>query len=204
MAPNGTMGWTCGKDEFFGMVLGVGAGLLVDSALILWGGVSTLWLAILTLGILLIAPLVLCARAGIAAARRGWVRATGRARSILIAAVLWPACLVLPILLDGLAMRAKYSEIPIYPRSTEMRRRVSIFGTDGGPPFVELSFRTQADEKNVQSFYRGEFVRRGWKELEDGDVSLVRFGRRGATVIVRDIPEDHKPYLRFDVWYLTR
>jgi hypothetical protein len=85
-----------------------------------------------------------------------------------------------------------------------MEKHMSIFGTDGLPPFVEMSFRTQANEQSVLEFYRREFVRRGWKELENGDALLARFTRRGATVIVRGDRENHDPYLRFDVWYLAQ
>src|ERR1700722_15135896 len=81
----------------FGTILGTGLGLLFYSASLFWGGEGTVWVTALSFGLLLIIPVVLGAKLGSAAAKKGIVPSLS-SRGIAVAAIIiLPLCALLPL-----------------------------------------------------------------------------------------------------------
>ena len=162
-----------------GVVLGIGVGLLLDSVLVVLGGIGTVWLTLLTFGLLMIGPIVLGGHLGSVLEKRGLLRHVRSWVIVLVAFVIWPVCVYAPVGLRTFQLRSLLLEIPVYPNFSRLEKTVSLFGTDGGPPYAMVSLRTRDDETKILQFYRTELTRRGWKELQGIEGSLSWFEQLG-------------------------
>ena len=100
------------RPNCFGSLLGMGVGLLFDSTLLFLGGEGTIWVTALSLGLLLIVPVVLGARLGGAAAEKGIVPSLAPHWIALAAIVIWPMCALVPLGVGVLHLRSGLSKIP--------------------------------------------------------------------------------------------
>ena len=186
-----------------GAVLGAGAGLLLDSILIAVGGVRTIWVIGLTFGLFLIIPVAVGAKVGNAVAKTGLIGGVSHRANVLAALIVWPTCALLPIGFAFVQLRSHLSEIPVYPNASGLQTRIGLFGTDGGPPFVEISFQTLRNETTVLRFYETELTRRGWSEAGETGGSPIRFQKGAATIVVRQAQDSEDRTASFEVLYLT-
>jgi hypothetical protein len=173
------------RSNRLGRILGIGLGLLLYSALLFWGGEGTVWATALSLGLLLIVPVVLGSRLGSAAADRGMFPTLNAHRIAVAALIIWPACALLPLGIGVLRLQSGLSEIPVYPNSRLVERNVTIFATDGLPPSVELEFETTDGAGKVLGFYDRELAHRGWILIGDEDRSRIQFAKEDRIGLVR-------------------
>ena len=173
------------RPNWFGSLLGMGVGLLFDSTLLFLGGEGTIWVTALSLGLLLIVPVVLGARFGSAAAEKGIVPSLAPRWIALAAIVIWPVCALLPLGVGVLHLPSGLSEIPVYPNSRLIERNVTIFATDGLPPSVEIEFETTDGAGKVLGFYDRELPHRGWILIADEDRSRIQFAKEDRIGFVR-------------------
>lgn len=184
-----------------GVVLGSGVGLLLDSVLVVLGGLGTVWLTVLTFGLLMIGPLVLGGHLGSVLDKRLLLRPIRSWVFVLVALVIWPVCVYVPVGLRTLQLRSLLLEIPVYPNFSRLEKAVSLFGTDGGPPYAVLSFETPDAEAKIIRFYRTELTRRGWAELRGFEGSLRWFEQSGRLtwISIRVNPDQGGCYRRVEV-----
>ncbi len=148
-----------------GIVLGVAIGLLVDSTLVLLFGATIIYFVVFSLGAILIAPIWIGIRGGIALVRRAMPRDFSWPALSLIALLLWPTVTVLPFGVQILRLRAiAYSAVPAYPGAHLEDMKVKLGDKENVGDRVYLLFSATADTPDVVEYYRRELGRRGWEE----------------------------------------
>jgi hypothetical protein len=176
---------------------------LFDSILLIRGREGTIWVTELSFGLVLIAPVILGAKLGSAAAKKARIPGLGQRASTLAALIVWPTCVLLPFGIATLRFQYRLAEIPVYANSRGLERHMAIFRRDGLPPLVELDFETTDDEMKVLRFYKTELGRRGWSMVEDEGDSSIHFEKSAAAVLLREA-ESTVGTTRLEIIYMAR
>lgn len=153
------------RERVFGVVLGLGAGLLALSLMFTRHTLEMAFAAGGSLGLVLIAPLALGGWIGKLLADCRCFRRIGTQGGIAVVILLgWPAAIVLPPVLRVLHAHQLEHVLPIYPNAEVTNRGFEPFDGDNGPASVSVELRTPATRNDILGFYRTELGRRHWKE----------------------------------------
>ncbi len=178
------------KETAFGVVLGVAAGLLVDSILSVFSG-AFLLIVLMTFLIAALVPIALGIMVGIRVVKGSSLKRAGWPVIVLVALLAWPAAVYAPIAIQEYRLNSLMSEIPVYPGMQELKRTVNPYAAPEGNPSVSVTFvpATEEDtmsEEDVESFYRDVMRQKGWEERDTGDSDSreLLFSRGKANVEV--------------------
>ena len=170
-------------ERTLGVILGVCAGVLVDSCLIVLFSLLLIFMA----PILFIPPaagVVL----GLQTARAGRLPSWGWPKMIFAGGVLLILAVVVPYFAAAGELRWQGRQIPVPPDSSAVQVRTGPLGSSMAGPSVTRIFETKADEEAVLSYYSGQLTRDGWQllgDLENGSW-FVRSGRHMFVRIAAD------------------
>ena len=146
-----------------GIVLGIGAGLLLDSILFVMVDVFAV-LASFTSGLLLTVPVVIGIMVGRRVALNRWLPEVPWAVIAVVAVVGWPLCIYAPVRIRTSNLQWIASkEAPIYPNADKVETYVGGYGGTKEGSYARIVLRTSAAREDIEQFYDGEMIRRGWK-----------------------------------------
>lgn len=161
-------------ERALGVILGLCAGIFVDSCLIVLFSLLLIFMA----PILFIPPaagVVL----GLQTARAGRLPSWGWPRMVLAGGFLLVLAVLVPYLAAAGELRWQGRQIPVPPDSYAVQVRAGPLGSSMAGPSVTRVFEVKADEEAVLSYYSRQLGQDGWQmfsSLENGSW-FVRSGR---------------------------
>lgn len=158
-------------EKWFGLALGIGAGLLPLSLMYVLSRAMLVQITFISLGVVPLGSLGLGAWVGRCLATGGHFRGIGWRGTALVVLLGWPASTCLPPGIRVMHARRLAESLPIYPSAQVANRGFEPFDSENGPAFVSVEFRTTAASYDVVSFYRSEMAKRHWKETPVAPVS---------------------------------
>jgi hypothetical protein len=162
------------REKALGLILGLSAGILVDSCLIV-----LLSFLIIFLSPILLAPPVFGILWGLRSAREGRLPAWNWSKIILTGGIFLILAVLIPYFVAAGELRWHGTQIPQPPDSIMVEVRTGPFGSSMAGPSVTKIMETKASEATVLSYYWTELGKDGWQlfsELENGNW-FVRSGR---------------------------
>ena len=170
------------KRVAFGIVLGIAAGLLISSTLIIWMGRAIPSLFFRGYGNMgFIGAVIFGIIVGIIVGYTSLLPEVPWKVIVLVAVVGWPLGFFAPVGVRILQLHLLTSqEIPIYPDGEKLETRVTPIGVMERGPSITLVFRTRANAEEIAQFYQDKLSRREWKADRTGPqlVQVTREGRR--------------------------
>jgi len=170
------------KRVAFGIVLGIAAGLLISSTLIIWMGRAIPSLFLQGYGNMgLIGAVIFGIIVGIIEGYTSLLPEVPWKVIVLVAVVGWPLGFFTPVGVRILHLHLLTSqEIPIYPGGEKLETRVTPIGVMEVGPSIHLVFRTRANAEEIAQFYQDKLSGRGWKAHRTIPhmVEVTREGRR--------------------------
>jgi len=161
-------------ERALGLILGLCAGILVDSCLIVLFSLVLIFMA----PILFIPPAIGVVL-GLQSARAGRLPSWGWPRMVLAGGVLLVLAVIVPYFAAAGELRWQGRQIPVPPDSSTVGVRIGPLGSSMAGPSVTRIFETKADEETVLSYYSEQLAQDGWRlfsDLENGSW-FVKSGR---------------------------
>lgn len=146
----------------FGIIIGIAAAIFLCSTLLVFHTLWWLWSPLFYC-----IPFV-CTAVGWFASRYKWVPNISWPISLCVALVLWPLCVILPIMTQSIRFDSIWkNEVPQYYMGKEVSYFKSLYVTDsragmGG----QFQLQDGATSQELVEFYRNECELLGWKEKE--------------------------------------
>ena len=141
----------------FGAAIGVGVGLLVDSALLV---PTSIYFLVFVWPV--IVPPMLGLAVGALLGWVGWMPSASWRVSLFGSIVLWALCVWIPVKIRAWQFNTlAHREIPVFPGARLTRSYIEPYMADGGSE-VHLEFCVGATTNEVLKFYQNELVHRGW------------------------------------------
>jgi hypothetical protein len=160
-------------EKALGFVLGIAAGVLVDSAIFVTAGYSLVWFLIPTLGAPVVVAPWIGAALGVGAARRGRLPELRREAIVLIAVIALPLCVFGPFFAAKWYLNLNcLRDSPVYPGARLVQREIVTIPNEGNGACVIQRYATAANPEEIRTFYRNELSQRGWSEVRVPDPLL--------------------------------
>lgn len=166
------------REKTLGVLLGLAAGLLVDSCLV----VVAYLLLILVFPLLIVSPLVGIV-SGLSLARAGLLPRLPWLLIVPIGVTALSLAILTPYELSVLELRWQGRAIPTLPDSTLLVTRTGPLGSSMAGPSVTKIFDTGIKAGEVVPFYRAQLVANGWKAVSVGQGRARFTGDGGHTFV---------------------
>ena len=162
------------REQVLGVALGLSAGVLVDSCMIVLFS-----LLIVFISPILLVPPVAGVLLGLRSARAGRLPSWNWPKIILMGFIFLILAALLPYLVAAGELRWHGRQIPVPPDSTTVQVQTGPLGSSMAGPSVTHIFETGTGEEAVLSYYQKELGEDGWQmfsDLENG-AWFVKSGR---------------------------
>ena len=162
------------RQKALGVILGVAGALLVFGVVFARDAIVVIYVLAFTLGLPVFFGLAMGVGMGLYLARGTWPRWPWPVL-VLLALVVWPGAVLLPLTPRTLQLRAMARALPMPSDAAQVTRHVQPYGDDNYGPWVRVMLRSGLDTTTLIPFYEAALARAGWEQRADDNLRIESF-----------------------------